>query len=143
MKYNLILVCAAGVLTGCASAPPGSSPEEKVRQMSYERISLHAATNASFLQSKTEKELTDASLDAAKNQMKDPGSVQFRNVRLVSHPNGKLICGEINAKNTYGGYVGFRLFAASPLGATTLVTGGRYVEVDELANVGLRAACGY
>lgn len=141
MKYFSVM-CAIGVLAGCATAPPGSSPQNKLRQMSFDEISRHAAVNAQYLQSRSEKELTDASLEAAKNQLKDPGSAQFRSVRIVNHPNGKLICGEINGKNSYGGYVGFRLFAASPSGATTLRTGGRYAEVDELSNVGLRAGCG-
>jgi hypothetical protein len=38
--------------------------------------------------------------------LKDPASAQFRNeVR-----NGNILCGEINAKNSSGGYVGFQRF---------------------------------
>lgn len=45
--------------------------------------------------------------------LKDPSSVQYRNVRRVPDKNGYprvMICGEMNAKNSYGGYVGFRRF---------------------------------
>ena len=44
--------------------------------------------------------------------MKDPGSVQLRNVRGYDKddPNHALICGEINAKNSFGGYTGFQQF---------------------------------
>lgn len=38
----------------------------------------------------------------------DPGSAQFRNVRVAQTG---LVCGEVNAKNQFGGYVGFRQFA--------------------------------
>lgn len=35
-------------------------------------------------------------------QLKDPSSSEFRNV--------KGVCGEVNAKNSYGGYTGFKRF---------------------------------
>ncbi|MDC5446163.1 hypothetical protein ACT4Y9_18345 [Acinetobacter baumannii] len=35
-------------------------------------------------------------------QLKDPESAEFRNV--------KGVCGEVNAKNSYGGYTGFKRF---------------------------------
>ncbi len=41
--------------------------------------------------------------------MRDPVSTQFRNLRHV--PKWLLICGEINAKNAFGGYVGFTPFS--------------------------------
>lgn len=42
-------------------------------------------------------------------ELKDPASAQFRNVSV--NRRTKTICGEVNAKNEYGGYVGFRWFA--------------------------------
>lgn len=39
--------------------------------------------------------------------MRDPASTQFRNETL--HKSGWL-CGEVNSKNAYGAYVGFRRF---------------------------------
>ena len=42
----------------------------------------------------------------------DPGSVQLRKVR-TSAVSSDSICGEVNAKNRMGGYVGFRRFIAS------------------------------
>lgn len=48
-----------------------------------------------------------------KKTLKDPDSAQFRNIVVRKSSDGKGIfgvCGEINAKNSYGGYVGFRPF---------------------------------
>jgi len=46
------------------------------------------------------------------SRTRDPSSVQFRDVRFESQVNGsKAVCGEMNAKNGYGGYVGFKNFA--------------------------------
>ena len=43
--------------------------------------------------------------------LNDPQSAQFRNIKLSA--DQKFLCGEINAKNRMGGYVGFRPFAVS------------------------------
>ncbi|MBX3429710.1 MAG: hypothetical protein KF779_09020 [Hyphomonadaceae bacterium] len=37
----------------------------------------------------------------------DPAAAQFRNVRMIENGN---VCGEVNGKNRFGGYVGFRPF---------------------------------
>lgn len=39
---------------------------------------------------------------------KDPSSVQFRKVTL--NPTKTALCGEVNAKNSFGAYTGFRPF---------------------------------
>jgi hypothetical protein len=43
---------------------------------------------------------------------KDPDSLQFRNER-VSKADPTITCGEMNGKNGFGGYVGFRRFIVS------------------------------
>jgi hypothetical protein len=43
--------------------------------------------------------------------LNDPESARFQNVRPAAKAAG-FICGEVNAKNRYGGYVGFREFVA-------------------------------
>lgn len=43
---------------------------------------------------------------SVKNLMKDPSSVKFRNM--------KGACGEVNAKNGFGGYTGFKRFIGTP-----------------------------
>lgn len=48
--------------------------------------------------SKVEKESKEAVL----NTLKDPDSAQFQNI--------KGYCGEVNSKNSYGGYVGFKKY---------------------------------
>ena len=67
-------------------------------------------------------EFAKTSRGAVVSRLKDPGSAQFRGMFLshgreitptsVVHPI--TLCGEINAKNAYGGYVGFRRFVARP-----------------------------
>lgn len=53
--------------------------------------------------------------------LKDAESARFRNVELVKTVFGTVICGEVNAKNGMGGYIGF----------TEFVTAGSALFLDE------------
>lgn len=46
--------------------------------------------------------------EATAQKLIDPSSAQFRDVRW----NDETVCGEVNAKNRMGGYVGFKQFYA-------------------------------
>lgn len=45
-------------------------------------------------------------------RLKDPDSAKFRNLFTLNNPDGSVyaVCGEVNAKNSYGGYNGFNGF---------------------------------
>lgn len=45
--------------------------------------------------------------------LKDPSSADFRNVRFYSGGGIPVTCGEVNAKNGFGGYTGFERFVAA------------------------------
>jgi hypothetical protein len=49
-------------------------------------------------------------LEILQSQLFDPWSAQLRD---VEHRPNDVVCGRINAKNRYGGYVGFRIFAVN------------------------------
>lgn len=61
--------------------------------------------------------------------LKDPSSAQFRNLRLRS--GNTVLCGEVNSKNKFGGYVGFRPFVTQSRG-TVIWNGGcpSYGDID-------------
>lgn len=81
----------------------------------------------------------DLAKEAIKNQMKDPESTQFRNVRqTVNSLGSQYICGEVNSKNSYGGYVGFKYFAYSD---GRLVIDGSYENSNEMEFFSL-SGCG-
>ncbi|MGB3069829.1 MAG: hypothetical protein WBC18_14845 [Ottowia sp.] len=47
---------------------------------------------------------------------KDPESARFRSIGIYKSKTGKggvSVCGEVNAKNSYGAYVGYRKFVFS------------------------------
>lgn len=46
-----------------------------------------------------------------KSQLKDPYSAQFENIYIGKTENNlPVVCGEVNAKNSYGAYVGRKKF---------------------------------
>ena len=48
--------------------------------------------------------------DKVKETLKDPKSAQFKNVMFRNVGNSPVICGEVNSKNSFGGYIGFQRF---------------------------------
>jgi hypothetical protein len=48
---------------------------------------------------------------AVKDQLRDGSSAEFRNVAAYRDPSGKLsVCGEVNARNGFGGMAGYTRF---------------------------------
>ncbi|CAM5385783.1 hypothetical protein RLIN73S_02846 [Rhodanobacter lindaniclasticus] len=61
---------------------------------------------------------------AVASKLKDPESAHFTDVTISD--KGNLVCGWVNAKNSFGGYAGFRPFVVS----------GSYVQLRDEPNVG-------
>lgn len=54
------------------------------------------------------------SKDSVLSRLKDPESAKFRNVYFNIGKEGvPLACGEVNSKNSYGGYTGFTHFVSA------------------------------
>lgn len=81
-------------------------------------LALGILTYASQVPAATKAELIKASQEAVREQMKDPESARFRNIKVYDI----TVCGEVNAKNSYGGYNGFKRF---------FVLGGTVARVED------------
>lgn len=90
MKNYLVLI---SVITLTACANPNTTP------VNTRPVALTGAD-----QSAVQSRVIDG--------LKDPSSAQLRNVKAfeLSNGQGRAICGEVNGKNSFGGYVGFRPF---------------------------------
>jgi len=86
MKVRTVMVylCSVLWLAGCDKGPGKASTES------------------------SEDRLIRMAKEAVTKNLKDPSSADFRNVRWVS---GGDVCGEVNAKNSFGGYAGFQRFS--------------------------------
>lgn len=52
------------------------------------------------------------SQDAVCERLKDADSAKFRNVQFYSGSGSPIVCGEVNARNGFGGFSGFERFIA-------------------------------
>lgn len=57
---------------------------------------------------------------ALTRDFKDPASAQYRNL-FISGTHSPVLCGEVNAKNSYGAYIGYQRFYATTVALLTKV----------------------
>jgi len=56
----------------------------------------------------------DKGMEAVRAKLKDPRSADFRNVFFHrGSQNVPVTCGEVNSKNSFGGYIGFQRFVSA------------------------------
>jgi hypothetical protein len=74
----------------------------------------------------------EAAESAVKEGLKDPGSAQFKNVVVKTNSLGETaVCGEYNARNSFGGYVGFQ-----PFGVVGSVVATQTAELERMGCLG-------
>jgi hypothetical protein len=62
----------------------------------------------------SQAELLERAKILVAHDLKDPESARFRSLGVYSTETGaRAVCGEMNAKNSYGAYVGYKKFAAA------------------------------
>lgn len=70
-------------------------------------------------------------LDVVRHELADPDTAKFRGVRISSNwtPAGGMACGEVNARNRLGAYVGFQKFVVMADGLRILGDDGLVTEM--------------
>lgn len=110
-QWTFVLTVLLLSLAGC-----GKSAKEIAAKAEQERVAAEAAAKAAsaalVAQARTAKQAE--LLEKARAALKDPSSAQFQGVRVNN--GGTAICGKMNAKNSFGGYVGFRDFVGTDEG---------------------------
>lgn len=68
---------------------------------------------------------------AVREKLNDPESAQFRLITPSKvDPSGDTFCGEVNAKNAMGGYVGYRAFVV--MDGKVLAMAGRSMSFEDV-----------
>lgn len=79
--------------------------------------------------------------DTVRSKLKDPESAEFRNVQFYSGGPTPTTCGEVNAKNGFGGFSGYERFIAAGSTMAVLESEMPPTEMDKLwASVCIKAA---
>ena len=108
-----------------AEAPPKQAQEPAEPEPEPERP-MTAAEKKAQQEKWFGAETIVAAERAVRRELKDPDAAQFRDVRAnYTEEFGVVACGQVNAKNEYGGYTGFRRF----------VWGGKSVILEGRDNV--------
>jgi len=84
---------------------PGPSPEELERR----RREYSAAATARDQRDEDSRLLAEAQWQM-KQRLKDPESAQFSGVAVVRVSGKPVVCGEVNARNSFGGFTGRKGF---------------------------------
>lgn len=101
----LIAAFAIPLLSGCAATnnPHSASPAPIAKPAAYSGPAWYRVAASDEQKSFAQEKVAYS--------LKDPSSAQFRSLYALSRGMGDdTVCGEVNAKNGYGGYVGFRMF---------------------------------
>lgn len=114
MKKAILLVFVVAV---AAMDPLMAAPTTKsLYDLTVNIANLISSEHLGYIKIHGKKKATDTAMGAVRDKMKDPGSVQFRNVKSLKYNGGVLLCGEFNAKNGYGAYTGYQPFIAGGMG---------------------------
>lgn len=139
MSKRIFIATFAIFLASCAA--DGQRIGDKMRAAAINQVIEFANSTRNYLLTHSEETAIQLAKERVASGLKDPESAQFRSVRVSNFRGDKVICGEVNAKNSYGGYVGFKRFVASPFDAKMESFGNRYEEFDRIYNLGLSEAC--
>lgn len=144
MKNVVAISMLAVGLVGCAAGGGGGGyvhPLTNVRRISMETVASFSRTVKDYLTTGSVEQAVGEAQKAVANALKDPNAAQFRNVRLVGYLDGSVICGEVNGKNSYGGYIGFSPFVASTNAVQLYDLDNKYPDIQSASNAGINEAC--
>lgn len=140
MNKFLLTYGIVAILAGCA----GNNPEKHyfvLRQSSLSVVAVYSESVEAELMNASPEQVINMAKNVMADTLKDPVSAQFRNIRLVQYLNGAVICGQMNGKNSYGGYVGFRDFVAGTKSGRIRSDDVYSTTITVATNAGIDTAC--
>lgn len=106
MKKIITFLSLALLLSGCGAA--------------YHQ---HQQQWQSGVKTEVEPEVIEQAKEILTNRMKDPSSTLFPiDPYALKYQNGTIVvCGKVNAKNSYGGYTGAKIFYVNPISSHVFI----------------------
>ncbi|MBJ2292674.1 MAG: hypothetical protein JJK56_26930 [Pseudomonas sp.] len=68
--------------------------------------------------------------DEVKRNLNDSASAEFRGEKVYRLRDNTVVCGEVNAKNSYGGYAGFSKYVVEGVGTRPVAKFGEGMQTD-------------
>ncbi|MGP1517355.1 MAG: hypothetical protein ACTTJV_07010 [Ottowia sp.] len=141
MKKFLAPIVFGSMFTGCQSIyhdfhMADVHAMDNIRRSSYQAVANLAKNLQKNLDAGLKEEIAvEQAKETVLFALKDPDSAKFRKITMQDFSGGKVVCGYVNSKNSYGGYNGFTKFAAN---TTDVIFSD---EGNSLSNAGINAAC--
>lgn len=131
-RISLIAICTiAAMLTACTNS--------QFQQPTPEQIAENKRPTGTPME--ITGDMKKKAREGLLKSLKDPGSAQFGEMFAAKTENGEtMICGYVNAKNSYGGYTGMAPFAGSLQNGKFLVAGVGGGTCS--SNLGVYSVCG-
>lgn len=85
-------------------AQAGRQAQAEAAKLEADRIAGEAAKRDAVAKAKEDDQQIESMKTMVVSRLKDPASAQFRNLRMDR--TNSAFCGDFNAKNAFGGYVG-------------------------------------
>lgn len=104
----LWVILLSGFLTSCVS---GQSQSDQLNALIADVLVMEYIPFAKL----DDDALTDKIKQSVISNLREPESAQFQEVNLVRSQDRAYLCGQLNARNGFGGYTGFQWFFASPI----------------------------
>lgn len=110
---KLILISSVFVFSPISAAQISNGSIEKDL---IDTIDALIRLNFIVLKDKKDEEVIKLAQDDVIEELIDPDSANFRNEKIIRNNDGLYVCGEVNAKNSFGGYVGFKPYFSAIVG---------------------------
>lgn len=107
---------------------------EKEKAKKIEQAQRKKKSEASDLKSKQDVWIVMGQ-DAVKERLKDPSSARFKDVFFHrGADNVPMTCGQVNSKNSFGGYTGYKRFVSAGKPELTFIDGDSVEDFSEIWN---------
>ena len=109
MKIRLVLFLSSIFMT--ASSAYAQNPTEKFLNSIDDLMKIESIAFGE----RSDDEIIERIKENVRGKLRDPDSAEFRRVTLKREEEAIYACGQVNAKNAFGGYTGFKWFFATPI----------------------------
>lgn len=132
VRYNIEGFRKGSIAISLGGQVPVSDTKSTIEKSSKQVSSQKNPPQPAFTPTSVSSSTLSTIRKELKQKMKDPSSVkfgQYKALKLFDSATNKsviAVCGKYNAKNSYGGYVGYKLFLAEQRedGSWSIVAGG-------------------
>jgi hypothetical protein len=147
---TLLGACASQITsTGADSgadntANAGSSNDSRMMEdleiISLKKIEIFSDEGGLYLQLYGPEKMIDNAKELVRRKMDDPGTVRFRNLRVVDYAKGSVVCGEVKDGSDSGEDTGYTPFVSGTSDAH-LKTETGFEDINRTSDLGMNAAC--